>query len=161
LLEIASSLPLEGRPLPAASPAVTSIASTWTPGDPRSRHAAAGLPASLFEGLPGGYVAASAERSTVGSALEGITFRLRQVDTDAAGEPLTLHVERDTALLPPSSSEESRVSFSDLEARWTPSGAELEWIDHGIYHSLQGDLNLRSLIEVARTIAEIETGARG
>jgi hypothetical protein len=94
----------------------------------------------------------------VGSALEAITFRLRQIDTDAAGEPLTLHVEREAALPPPSSSEQSTISFSELEARWTPSRAELEWVDHGVYHSLQGDLDLRSLVEIARAIAGLEAG---
>jgi hypothetical protein len=92
----------------------------------------------------------------VGSAFEAITFRLRQVDMDAAGEPLTLHVEREPALPPPTSSEQSTISFSELEARWTPSRAELEWVDHGVYHSLQGDLDLRSLVEIARAIVGIE-----
>ena len=161
LLEIASSLTVVGRPLPAA----------WrdrgSPGvdveriDVAAGLAAAGLPPSLFDDLPGGYVVASTERSTTGSTIEGITFRLRQVDTDAAGEPLTLHVERDAALPPPSSSEQSRISFSDLVARWTPSRAELEWVDHGVYHSLQGELDLRSLIGIARAIAGIEDGSGG
>ena len=161
LLEIASSLTVVGRPLPAA----------WrdrgSPGvdveriDVAAGLAAAGLPPSLFDDLPGGYVVASTERSTTGSTIEGITFRLRQVDTDAAGEPLTLHVERDAALPPPSSSEQSRISFSELVARWTPSRAELEWVDHGVYHSLRGELDLRSLIGIARAIAGIEDGSGG
>jgi hypothetical protein len=156
LLEIASSLPLMGRPLPAA----------WrdrgSPGvdveriDVAAGLAAAGLPASMLEQLPSGYVVASAERSTVGSGLEAITFRLRQVDMDMAGEPLTLHVEPDATLPPPSSSEQSAISFPELEARWTPSRAELEWVDDGVYHSLQGDLDLRSLVEIAQAIVRIE-----
>jgi hypothetical protein len=112
----------------------------------------------MLEELPSGYVVASAERSTVGSALEAITFRLRQIDTDAAGEPLTLHVEREAGLPPPSSSEQSTIAFSELEARWTPSRAELEWVEHGVYHSLQGDLDLRSLLEIARAIVGLEAG---
>jgi hypothetical protein len=158
LLEIASSLPLLGRPLPAA----------WrdrgSPGvdvkriDVAAGLAAAGLPVSMLERLPGDYVVASAERSMEGSALEAITFRLRQIDTDAAGEPLTLHVEPEAALPPPSSSEQSTIAFSELEARWTPSRAELEWVDHGVYHSLQGDLDLRSLVEIARAIVRLEAG---
>lgn len=156
LLEIASSLHLEGRPLPAdrGSPGVEVEAI-----DAAAGLAAAGLPASLLDGLPGGYVVASAERSTVGSALEGITFRLRQVDTDATGEPLTLHVEPEASLPPPSSSEQSTISFWGLEARWTPGRAELEWVDHGVYHSLQGNLEIRSVIEIARAIATIEAEA--
>jgi hypothetical protein len=161
LIEIASSLPLEGRSLPAAWLDRGSLGVDVEAIDVTAGLATAGLPLSLFEGLPGGYVAASAERSTVGSALEGVTFRLRQIDTDAAGDPLTLHVESETALPPPSSAEQGRIAFSGLEGRWTPSRAELEWIDHGVYHSLQGALDLRSLLEIARAIAEIESGSEG
>ncbi|HEX4942622.1 MAG TPA: hypothetical protein VFW51_08810, partial [Actinomycetota bacterium] len=118
----------------------------------------AGLPGSLARGLPGGYVVASAERSTVGSAQEGVTLHLRQIDTDAAGEPLTLHIELGAGLPMPSSSEQGLISFAGLEARWTPSRAELEWIDGGVYHSLQGAMDLRSLIEIARAIAAVRTG---
>ena len=100
LLEIASSLTVVGRPLPAAWRDRGSAGVDVERIDVAAGLAAAGLPPSLFDDLPGGYVVASTERSTTGSAIEGITFRLRQVDTDAAGEPLTLHVERDAALRP-------------------------------------------------------------
>ena len=159
LLEIASSLPLLGRPLPpdprdrgAAGVDVERI-------DVAEGLAAAGLPASLARNLPAGYVVASVERSTVGSAPEGVTLHLRQIETDAAGEPLTLHVERDTGLPLPSSSEQGLITFAGLEARWTPNRSELEWVDGGVYHSLQGVTDLRSLIEIARTVAEVRAGA--
>jgi hypothetical protein len=71
---------------------------------------------------------------------------------------LTLHVERDTGLPLSSSSEQGLISFAGLEARWTPSRSELEWVDGGVYHSLQGVTDLRSLIEVARAIAAARTG---
>ncbi|HJQ72703.1 MAG TPA: hypothetical protein VJ887_04765, partial [Actinomycetota bacterium] len=80
-------------------------------------------------------------------------------ETDAAGEPLTLHVERDTGLPLPSSSEQGLISFAGLEGRWTPTRSELEWVDRGVYHSLQGEMDLRSLIEIAGAIAAVRTGA--
>ena len=120
---------------------------------------AAGLPASLARSLPRGYVVASAERSTVGSTPEGVTLHLRQIDTDAAGEPLTLHVEHDTGMPRPWSSEQGSISFAGLEGRWTPSRSQLEWVDRGVYHSLQGAMDLRSLIEIAGAIAAVRTGA--
>ena len=95
---------------------------------------AAGLPASLARSLPRGYVVASAERSTVGSTPEGVTLHLRQIDTDAAGEPLTLHVEHDTGMPRPWSSEQGSITFAGLEGRWTPSRSQLEWVDRGVYH---------------------------
>jgi hypothetical protein len=159
LLEIASSLPLVGRPLPPARRDRGSTGVDVERIDVAEGLAAAGLPASLARSLPGGYIVASAERSTVGSALEGVTLHLRQIDTDAAGEPLILHVEHDTGLPLPSSSEQGVISFAGLEARWTPSRSELEWVDGGVYHSLQGVMDLRSLMEVARAITEVETGA--
>jgi hypothetical protein len=159
LLEIASSLPLVGRPLPPDRRDRGSAGVHVERVDVADGLAAAGLPASLAQSLPGGYIVASAERSTVGSALEGVTLYLRQIDTDAAGEPLALHVETDTGLPLPSSSEQGLISFAGLEARWTPNRSELEWVDGGIYHSLQGAMDLRSMIEIARAIAAVKTGA--
>jgi hypothetical protein len=158
LLEIASSLPLVGRSLPPAPSDGGSAGIDVERIDVAEGLAVAGLPASLARGLPGGYIVASAERSTVGSALGGVTLHLRQIDTDAAGEPLTLHVERDTGLPLPSSSEQGLISFAGLEARWTPSRSELEWVDRGVYHSLQGVVDLRSVIEIAGAIAAARVG---
>ena len=159
LLEIASSLRLVGRPLPPErrdrGPAGIGVERI----DVTEGLTAAGLPASLARSLPRGYVVASAERSTVGSALEGVTLHLRQIDTDAAGEQLTLHVEHDTGMPRPWSSEQGSISFAGLEGRWTPSRSQLEWVDRGVYHSLQGAMDLRSLIEIAGAIAALRTGA--
>jgi hypothetical protein len=159
LLEIASSLPLVGRPLPPVPSDGGSAGLDVERIDVAEGLAVAGLPASLARSLPGGYIVVSAERSMVGSALEGVSLHLRQIDTDAAGEPLTLHVERDTGMPLPSSSEQGLISFVGLEARWTPSRSEFEWVDRGVYHSLQGDMDLRSLIEIAGAIAAERTGA--
>ncbi|MGH2641344.1 MAG: hypothetical protein ACRDGO_06565, partial [Actinomycetota bacterium] len=158
LLEIASSLPLVGRPLPPDRLDRGSAGVHVERIDVAEGLAAAGLPVSLDQSLPGGYVVASAERSTVGSVPEGVTLHLRQIETDAAGEPLTLHVETDTGLPLSSSSEQGLISFAGLEARWTPSRSELEWVDGGVYHSLQGVMDLRSMIEIARAIAAVTTG---
>ncbi|HEX6264205.1 MAG TPA: hypothetical protein VF036_02875, partial [Actinomycetota bacterium] len=159
LLEIASSLRLVGRPLPPErrdrGPAGIGVERI----DVTEGLTAAGLPASLARSLPRGYVVASAERSTVGSTPEGVTLHLRQIDTDAAGEPLTLHVEHDTGMPRPWSSEQGSITFAGLEGRWTPSRSQLEWVDRGVYHSLQGAMDLRSLIEIAGAIAAVRTGA--
>ncbi len=152
LLTIAASLPVRGQPLPPA----------WrhqdAPGVDVERIgvaealATAGLPASLAERLPEGYVVASAELSRIGSAIEGVTLYLRQLDTDAAGEPLILHVERGRGLPPPSSAAE-RVRSSGVDGRWTPSRSQLEWVDEDAYHSLQGELGLRALVAFANAIS--------
>ncbi|HEV2951744.1 MAG TPA: hypothetical protein VGZ51_06550, partial [Actinomycetota bacterium] len=94
----------------------------------------------------------SAELSRIGSAIEGVTVYLRQIDTDAAGEPLILHVERGTGLPPPSSAAES-VRLAGVDGRWTPSRAQLEWVDADAYHSLQGELGIRALVAFADAIS--------
>jgi hypothetical protein len=157
LLEIAASLPVLGQPLPASWRPRGSSGVDVQRVEVAEALTAAGLPASFSHRLPGGYVVASAELSTVGSALRGVTLSLRQPDTDAAGGPLTLHIEPGTELAPPSSSLQGRITFAGIEGRWTPSRAELEWVDGDVYHSLQGRLGLRALIAVATVIA----GMRG
>jgi hypothetical protein len=157
LLEIAASMPVRGEVLP----------SSWrrlgSPGVKLGRIGVsealvtAGLPASLPERLPDGYVVASAELSKVGPAVEGVTLYLRQPDMDAAGEPLTLHIERDTGLPPSSSSAQSRIRFAGLEGRWTPNRSQLEWVDRDAYHSLQGELGLRALLEIASAVAGVRS----
>ncbi len=161
LLEIASSLPVLGEPLPAAwSDRGSAGIEVRRVGIPEAL-AAAGLPASLARRLPAGYVVASAELSMMGPTLESVTFSLRQPDTDAAGEPLTLHVGRGTRLPAPSSSEQSQVVFAGVEGRWTPSRSELEWVDEGMYHSLQGETGLEALIDIASALAKLDTGTVG
>ena len=153
LLAIAASLPVRGRPLPPAWRHQGSQGVEVRRIAVAEALATAGLPASLPDRLPEGYVVASAELATAGSAVEGVTLYLRQRDTDAAGNPLTLHVERATGLPPPSSAAQSRIAFAGLDGRWTPSRSELEWIDDDAYHSLQGELGLRSMIAFADAIS--------
>ena len=155
LLEIAASLPVRGEALPSSWSRLGSPGVNVERVGVVEALATAGLPASLPERLPEGYVVASAELSKVGTAVEGATLYLRQPDMDAAGEPLTLHVERETGLPPPSSSTQSRIRFAGVEGRWTPNRSQLEWVEGGVYHSLQGELGLRALLEIASAIAGV------
>ena len=153
LLTIAASLPLLGQPLPPAWRHQGSRGVEVQRIGVTEALATAGLPASLPERLPEGYVVASAELSKVGSAIEGVTLYLRQLDMDAAGEPLVLHVERGAGLPSPSSAAQSRVGVASVDGRWTPSRSQLEWVDTNAYHSLQGELGLRALLAIANVIS--------
>lgn len=153
LLEIAASLPVRGEALPSAWRQLGSAGVNVQRIGVGEALATAGLPASLEERLPDGYVVASAELSKVGIAVEGVTLYLRQPDMDAAGEPLTLHLEPNTGLPAPSSAAQSRIRVAGFEGRWTPSRAQLEWVDRGTYLSLQGALGLRALLQIASAIA--------
>jgi len=154
LLTIASSLPVAGRPLPR------SWVGNLVEGervDAATALRLAGLPPSVDDDLPDGYVVASGERSVADDGVVGITLRLRQPDMDVAGEPLTLHVEPRAALPSPTSATQSSVRFAGIRARWTPSRSELEWLRDGVYHSLQGDAGLRTLSAIAAAITRTST----
>jgi hypothetical protein len=157
LLTIASTLPVRGQALPPSWRRLGSPGVKVERIGVAEALATAGLSASLPERLPEGYVVASAELSKVGAAIEGVTLYLRQLDMDAAGEPLTLHIERETGLPPPSSSTQSRIRFGGVEGRWTPNRSQLEWVDRGAYHSLQGESGLGALLEIASAVAEVES----
>jgi hypothetical protein len=156
LLAIASSIPVEGLPLPR-SWRVESAAGVRVVRVPVAEAITrAGLPPTVFDGLPDGYVAASAELANVSSGLTGATFHLRQRDTDTAGPPLVFHAEPGTGLPPPSSAEQSRISFAGLTGRWTPGRSLLEWTEGSGYRSLQGDVGLAGLLSMAGTIVSAE-----
>jgi hypothetical protein len=154
LLQIAASIPVRTNPLPRTWLERSSDEVEVERVPVRRALATAGLPASLSGSLPGGYVIASAELSMIGGEPAGATLHLRQPEMDAAGEPLTLHLER-ASKLPPSSSR-STVTLLAGVGRWFPGRSLLEWIDHGRYHSLQGSLPLGNLMEIANAVTEAE-----
>jgi hypothetical protein len=157
LLAIASSLPVRGIPLPLAWRTASARRIEVERIGVEEALATAALPASLTSSLPDGYVVASAERSSIGSALAGVTFHLRQRDMDAAGVPLILHVEPGAGLPRPSSAAQSRVTFGDrIVGRWTPARSQLEWTGAGGYRSLQGELELPAMLSIAEAIAGAE-----
>lgn len=159
LLAIAASLPLHGEPLPAAWRTASSRGVEVRRAPVEEALEAAGLGPSLLAQLPAGYVVASAEISSTGSEIRAVTLHVRRLDMDAAGGPLTLHVEPDGALPPPSSAEQSRVTLGPGLAsigRWTPARAQLEWVGNGAYHSLQGELDLATLMTIAAAVTTAE-----
>lgn len=67
---------------------------------------------------------------------EGVTVTFRQSGSDLNGAPIELHVQAASALPPAPAAQPVRIALGNGEARWTPEGAELEWLSHGIYRSL-------------------------
>jgi hypothetical protein len=156
LLEIAALIPVRTSPLPRTWLKRSSGEVDVERVPVRRALATAELPDSLSGSLPGGYVIASAELSMIDGEPTGVTLHLRQPEMDAAGEPLTLHVERARRLPPASPSSRSTVTLLAGVGRWAPGRALLEWIDHGRYHSLQGSLPLGSLMEIANAVIRAE-----
>jgi hypothetical protein len=112
------------------------------------------LPATL----PAGYVAASAQvasEALTGDVI-GVTFVFRQRESDAAGEPLVLHVQRGNTLPPASSADQSLVDLNGTSARWTPGRRQLEWIAGDAYLSLEGDGDLARMLDLAKAFGTID-----
>jgi hypothetical protein len=83
----------------------------------------------------------------------GVTLYLRDRDADAGIGTIRLHLERANGLPPASSSDQSSVEVGGAPGRYTPDRSQLEWVDTGIYRSLDAPgLSLDGLLAVARSI---------
>jgi hypothetical protein len=156
LLSIASSIPVRGEDFPGRWRVHSTGGLTMVRISPNDALKIAGL--SALPQLPAGYRAESAQRESLHGALTGVTIRFRERDTDAAGPPLIFHVEPRRSLPPPSSAAQSRVEMGTITGRWTPSRSLLEWADRGAYWSLQGDVDLRTLVSIGSSIAQEASG---
>ena len=151
LLAFAATIPLRALALPPAW-RVETIGRLRIehvdPGSAATVTALPGLPASL----PAGYIAASAAIGSIRGHVVGVTFTLRQPELDAAGAPVSLYVERRETLPPAGSADQRRIVLGHAEARWTPDRMQLEWIDGGVYRSLRGSVDLRTMVMIAATL---------
>ena len=154
LLALAASLPVRGEPLPEAWRRCrdrASRSSRWRPEDALARSP---VPIELPATLPDGYVLASAQIVWDPTATEAaaVSFVFRQLETDAAGGPIVLHVQMGDALPPASSADQFLVELGATSARWTPGRDQLEWIAGGAYVSIEGPLGLSTLLDLALQI---------
>ena len=112
---------------------------------------------AIPDGLPPGYVIASATRTLDGGTPVGTTITFRQRETDAAGPPVTLQIGPSMGSAHTTSPDQVAVEIGNTPGRWTPSDALLEWDAGGSYRSLQGDVGLGVLLEVARSLTDAGT----
>jgi hypothetical protein len=83
----------------------------------------------------------------------GVTLYLRDQDADAGIGTIRLHLETATALPPATSAAQSTVEVGDVQGRFTPDRSQLEWIDGGLYRSLDAPgLALEELLAIATSI---------
>lgn len=153
LVSIAVSLPVQAQPLPDAWRMARTGPLTIEQITVGQALAGAGMSA-IPDGLPLGYVIASATRTLVGGAPVGTTITFRQGETDAAGPPVTLQMGPSIASPHTTSPDQVVVDIGDTPGRWTPSDALLEWDADGSYRSLQGDVDLGVLLEIARSLTD-------
>jgi outer membrane lipoprotein-sorting protein len=102
---------------------------------------------------PDGFTLASAEVVTVdGAASLNVYYQREETDFDAAG-PLRLHEEAERRLPPASAARQFGVSVRGTEGRWTPGRHQLEWVENGVYYSLDArTLELQQLLDIAASM---------
>jgi hypothetical protein len=152
LLQVAATLPIRGKPLPARwriQKANGDVAEVLTLAEARAR---TGLPIELPTSMPTGYVMAGVLLTRV-DGTEGVTITFRQTGSDLNGAPIELHVQVADALPPAPAAQLVRVALGTATARWTSQDAELEWLSGGIYRSLTAPgLDLDTVAAMASSI---------
>jgi outer membrane lipoprotein-sorting protein len=161
LLGVAGSLPVRGIQIPEAWRVQTA------PGGVTERvslaDAAGQLPFVLDQPtrLPAGYGFASAELVRLQDRL-GVNVYFQQADADLGSGPIRLHAEVGQDLPPASSASQSAVEVRGTEGRWTPDRGQLEWVQDGVYYSLDASgLGLEDLLAVASSMEpfpSVDTG---
>ena len=153
LLSIAATLPVRVEALPASWRSARAGPLTIERIPTAEALADAGL-SSVPAGLPAGYVIASATRTLDRGAAVATTVTFRQRETDAAGPPITLHVSRSPARSHTTAPDQVLVAIGATTGRWTPSDALLEWEAGGSTRSLQGDVGLEVLLDIAASLTK-------
>ncbi|MGZ8636849.1 MAG: hypothetical protein ACXWX2_07735 [Actinomycetota bacterium] len=160
LLTLAASLPVKGEALPDAWRTVIGSGISVEQVAPEEALARSPIAIELPSTLPAGYVLASAQIASNATAGDGgviaVSFVFRQRETDTAGAPILLHVQRGGALPPASSARQTLVHLDGIQARWTPSRGQLEWIAGGAYLSLDGGPGLPAMLDLASKILPLD-----
>jgi hypothetical protein len=91
----------------------------------------------------------------------GVTLYFRNAEVDVGAGAVRLFHEAARELPPASSARQSTVQVRGVEGRWTPDRSQLEWIEAGVYRSLDAPgLGLEDLLEIATSIPGM-AGATG
>ena len=151
LFAIASTIGVDAAPLPARWRVVRAGALTVLPADPRTSLRSMGLDAATLP-MPDGYVAASATRSVEQGVDVGVTVTFRQPDTDAAGPPVLLHMGTIRGAAIDTAPDPERVSIGAVTGRYSPSASTLTWTQGDRSWSIQGDLDLATLVAIASSV---------
>jgi outer membrane lipoprotein-sorting protein len=155
LLRVASSLPLKGLALPQ----------DWrvheTPDGTIERvsleDAAAAVPFELLlpQTLPEGTALAAVELLELGDAV-GVTAYFQAEDVALGGGEIRVHLEQAEELPPTTAPEQQTVEIRGVEGRYTPAAARLEWIEGGVYVSIEAPgLELTDLLALASSVAPV------
>jgi hypothetical protein len=83
----------------------------------------------------------------------GVTLYFRNAEVDVGAGTVRLYMEAAREMPPASSARQSAVQVRGVEGRWTPDRSQLEWIEEGVYRSLDAPgLGLEALLAIAASI---------
>jgi hypothetical protein len=152
LLAAAAKLPVQGLPMPDAWTHRRVGSATTVRVSLETARASVPFPIELPTALPAGFGLASVELVDAGFGA-GVTLYLRDEDADAGIGTIRLHLEAASALPPATSAAQSTVEVGGVQGRFTPDRSQLEWIDRGLYRSLDAPgLALEELLAIATSI---------
>lgn len=159
LLEIASSLSVEGRSVPAGW-----ATRQWSGGIVREQlslgdAAARASYLKMPKRVPDGYELTNVHL-VESAGTEGITVYLRRPGMEMDGVGIRIHQSQSSELPPPLDPDVLRVQLSEHSARYSPSRNELEWIDRGVYRSVSArSFDLAGLVQMAESMQRVEEDA--
>jgi hypothetical protein len=152
LLGSAAALDLASAPLPPSWFQTSSPVGTTRREPLDQAIGAMSFPVLLPTDAPRGFSATSAEVVRVGEA-RSLNVYFQRDDTAFDSGALRLHEEPARELPPASAARQFSVVVRGLEGRWTPGRHQLEWIEGGVYVSLDApSLALQDLLDVAATL---------
>ena len=152
LLAAAAALPVEGLPMPETWRVRELDGATVSRVSLEQARTMVAFDVELPRHLPPGFGFASAELVDTGTGL-GVTLYLRSKDADAGIGTIRLHLEAAAQLPPATSATQVVVDVGDARGRFTPDRAQLEWVDGGLYRSLDAPgLSLEQLVAIAASI---------
>jgi len=162
LLDVAASLPVTGLAMPDEWRVRETAGAIVERVTLAEAEAAVPFEIALPDALPRGFTLASVELVTVEDGV-GVTLYFRKAEVDVGAGAVRLYMEAARELPPASSARQSTVQVGGVEGRWTPDRSQLEWIEAGVYRSLDASgLGLEDLLEIAASIpgGSVSAGAR-
>ncbi|MGQ0670515.1 MAG: zf-HC2 domain-containing protein [Actinomycetota bacterium] len=156
LVEVAASLPVRGEMLPEGwllQRSAEGEAERVTLGQAVEELA---FPVLVPEELPPGYGLASAELVRLTGATS-LNVYFQQADSALGGGTIRMHAEAAVELPPASSATQFTVEVRGFEGRWTPARAQLEWVEDGVYYSIDAPgLELVELLAMAESLGAVQ-----
>ncbi|HEU4355940.1 MAG TPA: zf-HC2 domain-containing protein [Actinomycetota bacterium] len=158
LLRVASSLPVEGIPLPVAWRVQETPDGTIERVRLEEAQTQAPFPLLLPRTLPEGSALASVELLRHGNTV-GVAVYFQDQEVALGGGEIHLHMELAEALPAATASRQEAVEVRGVEARYTPDAGRLEWLEDGLYISIEAPgLPLRELIGIADSLSPADGG---